>query len=142
MWNEAGTFLDFSIAPAYWHTNWFRALCMLAFVAMLWTDYRLRVRVLEERQAILERHQAEIGALNERLMKAQEEERIRIAGELHDGVLQKITSLSLELATATLELTKRSKIHRFSPRINEVAVLSFGSNYFPSSSLGLAVREL
>jgi len=39
---------------------------------MLWTVYRLRVRVLEEPQAILEhhqavldRHQAEIGALNE-----------------------------------------------------------------------------
>jgi len=116
VWNEAGTFLDFSIAPAYWQTNWFRALCVLAFAAMLWTVYRLRVRVLEKRQAILERHQAvlerhqtEIGALNERLMKAQEEERIRIAGELHDGVLQKITSLALELATATIELPADSE---------------------------------
>src|SRR5208283_150113 len=23
VWNEAGTFLDFSIAPAYWQTTWF-----------------------------------------------------------------------------------------------------------------------
>jgi len=116
VWNEVGDTLDFSIAPAYWQTNWFRALCVLAFAAMLWTVYRLRVRVLEERQAILERHQAvlerhqtEMGALNERLMKAQEEERIRIAGELHDGVLQKITSLALELATATIELPADSE---------------------------------
>ena len=43
---------------------------------------------------MLEQHQGEIGALNERLMNAQEEERMRIAGELHDGVLQKITSIS------------------------------------------------
>ena len=116
VWNEAGTFLDFSIAPAYWQTNWFRTLCVLAFVAILWAAHRLRVRVLEDRQAtlerhqaVLERHQAEIGALNERLMKAQEEERIRIAGELHDGVLQQLTSLALQLGTATLALPTDSE---------------------------------
>ena len=42
-------------------------------------------------------------------MKAQEEERIRIAGELHDGVLQQITSLAIELATATLALPPDSE---------------------------------
>ena len=123
VWNEAGTFLDFSIAPTYWQTNWFRTLCVAVFVAILWAAHRLRVRALERRQALLEgnqallernqqlleRHQSEIGALNERLMKAQEEERVRIAGELHDGVLQKITSLALELATATIELPADSE---------------------------------
>ena len=114
VWNEVGDTLVFSIAPAYYQTNWFRTLCVAAFAAILWAVYRLRVGVLEERQAILERHQAvleqhqgEIGALNERLMNAQEEERMRIAGELHDGVLQKITSLALQLGTATLALPAR-----------------------------------
>jgi len=116
VWNEEGTFLDFSIAPAYWQTNWFRALCVVAFAAILWAIYRLRVGVLEERQALLERqqvlsaqHEGEISALNERLMKAQEEERIRIAGELHDGVLQQLTSLALQLGTATLALPPDSE---------------------------------
>ena len=109
VWNEQGDALEFSIAPAYWQTNWFRTLCVAAFLAMIWTVYQLRVRTLHQRQALLERHEGEISALNERLMKAQEEERIRIAGELHDGVLQKITSLALELATATLELPADSE---------------------------------
>ena len=116
VWNEEGAFLDFAIAPAYWQTNWFRALCVAAFMVLMWTVYRLRVRVLEERQgileqhqAVLERHQDEIGALNERLMKAQEEERIRIAGELHDGVLQKITSIALKLGTASFDLPPDSE---------------------------------
>ena len=109
VWNEEGVSIRIRVLPPWWNTWWFRALCVLAFLAMLWTVYRLRVGVLEDRQAILERHQAEISALNERLMKAQEEERIRIAGELHDGVLQKITSLALELATATIELPSDSE---------------------------------
>ena len=109
VWNEAGTFLDFSVAPLYWQTNWFRTLCVLAFAAIIWAAHRIRVRVLEERQAILERHQSEIDALNQRLMKAQEEERIRIAGELHDGVLQQLSALALELATATIELPSDSQ---------------------------------
>ena len=109
VWNDGGTFLDFSIAPAYYQTNWFRVLCVLVFLAILWAAHRLRVRVLEERQALLERHEGEISALNERLMKAQEEERIRIAGELHDGVLQRITSLTLRLGTATFALPADSE---------------------------------
>ena len=109
VWNEQGDTLVFSIAPAYWQTNWFRALCVLAFVAMLWIVHQLRVRTLHQRQALLERHEGEISALNERLMKAQEEERMRIAGELHDGVLQRITTLSLRLGTVTLELPPDSE---------------------------------
>ncbi len=79
---------------------------------MLWTVYHLRVRALERRQALLEgnqvllrqnqalleQHQVEIRALNEQLINGQEAERIRISGDLHDGVLQQITSLTLRLA--------------------------------------------
>jgi len=97
VWNEEGASLDFAIDPAYYQTNWFRALCVLTFVAMLWTVYQLRVRVLKRRHALLEQHQSEIRALNEQMIKAQEAERMRISGELHDGVLQQITSLALRL---------------------------------------------
>ena len=119
MWNEQGASLDFVIAPAYYQTNWFRALCVLTFLAILSSAYQLRVRALKRRQALLEQnqtlleqhqvllerdkellehHQTEIRALNEQMIQAQEAERIRIAGELHDGVLQQITSLTLRLA--------------------------------------------
>ncbi len=104
VWNEQGAFLDFTVLPAYYQTNWFRALCVLTFLAMLWTIYHLRVRALHRRQALLVQHQeslerlqTEIRALNEQMIKTQEAERMRIAGELHDGVLQQITSLTLRL---------------------------------------------
>ena len=90
VWNEQGASLDFTISPAYYQTSWFRALCVLTFVAMIWAGYQFRVRGIEQRQA-------EVRALNEQLIKAQEAERMRIAGDLHDGVLQQITSLVLRL---------------------------------------------
>jgi len=50
VWNEAGTFLDFSIAPTYYQTNWFRALCVAAFLALLWAAYQVRVRQLRRQE--------------------------------------------------------------------------------------------
>ncbi len=83
VWNEAGTFLDFSIAPAYWQTNWFRAACVAAFLALLWVLYQLRLRQLaREFNAGLE---------------ARVNERTRIARELHDSLLQGVQGLMFRL---------------------------------------------
>jgi signal transduction histidine kinase/ligand-binding sensor domain-containing protein len=116
VWNEEGATLEFSIAPAYYQTNWFRALCGLAFVGMFWIVYHLRVNalkrrhaVLEQQQALLERHQTEVRALNEQMIKAQEAERMRISGELHDGVLQQITSLTLRLGKVRNQVSPDSE---------------------------------
>jgi len=109
VWNEQGAELDFSIAPAYWQANWFRALCLAAFISMLWAIYQLRVRAFERRQAILVKHQSEIRALNEQMIETQEAERIRIAGDLHDGVLQQITSVTLKLAKVRRQVPPNSE---------------------------------
>jgi len=44
VWNEAGDTLEFSIAPAYYQTNWFRAACVAGFLILLWLGYQLRLR--------------------------------------------------------------------------------------------------
>jgi signal transduction histidine kinase/ligand-binding sensor domain-containing protein len=93
VWSDSAAQLDFFISPAYYQTIGFRALTAAAFAALLWAAYRVRVRSVE-------RHAADLNAFNERLMKAQEQERTRIAGELHDSVMQQITALSLVLGTA------------------------------------------
>jgi signal transduction histidine kinase/ligand-binding sensor domain-containing protein len=74
VWNEAGTSLDFSVAPAYYQTNWFRLSCVVAFLALLWGLYQLRLQqIAREFNAGLE---------------ARVTERTRIARELHDSLLQ------------------------------------------------------
>jgi len=47
LWNEAGTSLDFSVAPAYYQTYWFRLLCFAAFIGLLWALHRWRVHQLK-----------------------------------------------------------------------------------------------
>jgi PAS domain S-box-containing protein len=50
VWNEQGATVDFAIAPAYWQTNWFGALCVLAFLALVYGVYRFRVRQLRRQE--------------------------------------------------------------------------------------------
>jgi signal transduction histidine kinase/ligand-binding sensor domain-containing protein len=60
VWNEAGTFLDFSIAPAYYQTTWFRVTGVAALAALLWTLYKLRVHSIQQ-------HSAQLALMNAKL---------------------------------------------------------------------------
>lgn len=95
VWNETGASLDFSIAPAYYQTTWFRALYVAAFVAMLWALYELRLRALQR--------QFNLG-LAERL-----KERTRIARELHDTLLQNLHGLLFRFQAARNMLPRRTE---------------------------------
>jgi len=50
VWNEVGASLGFSILPAYYQTNWFRALWAAAFLALLWAVYQVRIRQLRSEE--------------------------------------------------------------------------------------------
>jgi signal transduction histidine kinase/ligand-binding sensor domain-containing protein len=109
VWNEAGTFLDFSIAPAYYQTNWFLALCAAGFLALLWGIYRLRIQQLQ--------HQFAIG------LEARVNERTRIARDLHDTLLQSFHGLILRFQAATNLLPERpvEAKQRFENAIDQAA---------------------
>jgi len=50
VWNDSAAKLDFSVAPAYYQTNWFRTLCAASFLALLWALYRLRMQQLRRQE--------------------------------------------------------------------------------------------
>jgi signal transduction histidine kinase/ligand-binding sensor domain-containing protein len=102
VWNQAGASVDFSVAPAYYQTTWFKACSIATVIALVWAGHRVRLRIVEK-------HEREISALNERLMKAQEQERIRIAGELHDGVMQDMLSVTMMLGSAKRRMPDNSE---------------------------------
>ena len=93
VWNDSAAKLDFSVAPAYYQTNWFRALCAAIFFALLWAAYQFRVRQLQ--------HQFDL------TLEARVSERTRIARELHDTLLQSFHGLLLRFQTVSQLLPDR-----------------------------------
>ncbi|CAN5423054.1 sensor histidine kinase [soil metagenome] len=87
VWNTEGASLPFEIEPQFWQTWWFRTLCGMLVLVLLWLLYRARLRQIGNRirARIEERHT----------------ERERIARELHDTLLQSITGLILQFHTAS-----------------------------------------
>jgi len=123
MWDRAGISFPVSQKPYLYETGWFRLVFATVCILALTAAYRLRLRQMHARQKLLEQHHNEITALNDCLMKAQEEERARIAGELHDGVLQQITSLSLMLGTFKRQPdseAKKAEIGEFQKKLIQV----------------------
>jgi signal transduction histidine kinase len=93
VWNEQGDSLEFSIAPAYYQTNWFRALCAAALFTMVWATYQFRARQLHREFALT--LEARIG------------ERTSLARELHDTLLQSFHGLMLRFAVVSQLLPER-----------------------------------
>ncbi len=94
VWDDSPATLDFAVTPAYYQTNWFRALCVVFFVALLWAVYWWRVRQLH--------HQFEM------TVDARVGERTRIARELHDTLLQSFHGLLLRFQTVSQLLPDRA----------------------------------
>jgi ligand-binding sensor domain-containing protein/signal transduction histidine kinase len=93
VWNPQEAALQFSVAPAWFQTIWFRALCVVAFFGLLWGLYWMRLRQM--------RHQFNVS------LEARVNERTRIARELHDTLLQSFNALLLRLQTAADLLSTR-----------------------------------
>ena len=72
--------------PAYYQTNWFRALCALLLLLLAWAGYQLRIRRLHRQF--------------EMTLDARVAERTRIARDLHDTLLQSFHGLLLRFQTA------------------------------------------
>jgi signal transduction histidine kinase/ligand-binding sensor domain-containing protein len=81
VWNDSGATLDFKVAAAWFQTIWFRSLCIVVGVLLIWAIYRLRVRRIA-------------GAMKTRFDERLAE-RTRIARDLHDTFLQTIQGSKL-----------------------------------------------
>jgi signal transduction histidine kinase/ligand-binding sensor domain-containing protein len=112
VWNEPGLALGITILPPWWGTFWFRLLCIVATLSILWTLYLIRLRQMA----------AEIRArIEERLG-----ERERIARELHDTLLQGVQGLILRFQAVAERIPAaepaRQMIEKALDRADEVLV--------------------
>jgi ligand-binding sensor domain-containing protein/signal transduction histidine kinase len=93
VWNETGASLNFSVAPAYYQTDLFRLLSVLAMLTVLAAVVHLRSRQVARQ-------------INMR-MEERVNERTRIARDLHDTLLQSFHGVLLRFQAVTYLLPGR-----------------------------------
>jgi signal transduction histidine kinase len=98
IWNEAGTFLDFSIAPAYYQTTWFRLSSTAALAILLWMLYKLRVRGIQQRSEQLAVINAKLEAQIAERKQAEEALRQARAELAHANRVSSMGELTASLA--------------------------------------------
>ena len=137
VWNEQGDVLDFSIAPAFYQTNWFRGLFVAAVLALLLAAYQLRVWQLH--------HEFD------RTLETRVGERTRIARELHDTLLQSFHGILLHLQTVSNGLPGGPSKQKLDGVIDQAAqaivegrdaVQGLRASTLESNDLALAIRTL
>jgi signal transduction histidine kinase/ligand-binding sensor domain-containing protein len=83
VWNETGTSIKVIIAPPWWMTWWFRGLAVMLVISSI---LMIRHRKLSQIQREMHRQEE----FTKELINTQEAERKRIAGELHDSLVQNL----------------------------------------------------
>jgi ligand-binding sensor domain-containing protein len=107
LWNDVGATIYFAIKPAYYQTVWFRLLCVVVAMGILWVLYFFRLKQVT----------AQIqGRLGARL-----EERERIARELHDTLLQGFQGLMLRFQAVMKTLPAHEPAHQMMEKVLDQA---------------------
>jgi len=93
VWSDQEASVRFVLQPHFYQTNWFRALCAVGMLMLLWGTYQFRVRQLA--------HQFNM------TIEARVAERTRIARDLHDTLLQSFQALLLRFQAVIYMLPER-----------------------------------
>lgn len=83
VWNTEGASVRLTVYPPFWRMWWFLSLAAISVAALIYF-------VLQRRFLKIERERAAQTAFAQNLIAAQERERKRIAGEIHDGLGQNL----------------------------------------------------
>jgi ligand-binding sensor domain-containing protein len=98
VWNTEGARMQFTIAPTWYQTEWFRLLWIISACLLLILTYRVRVRSISKAMSV---------RFDERL-----DERTRMARELHDTFLQTVQGSKIVADDALASGTDEERMRR------------------------------
>jgi len=109
VWNQSGARLTIFVQPHFYESRWFRILAASLALGLFALAWHMRAIKFSKRQALQR-------AFAREMIKSQETERARIAGELHDGLGQR-----LALIKNMALLLNRSDSLRGHIQLNDIA---------------------
>jgi signal transduction histidine kinase len=83
VWNTTGAVLGVMVVPPWWQAWWFRGLALTTLGGLVFGAYELRIHQHKKARGAQE-------ILARRLIESQEQERKRVAAELHDSLGQSL----------------------------------------------------
>lgn len=135
VWNETGAVIKVTVKPHFYRTWWFFSLVALGLVGIAVAIYRYRVTQLK-------REREQQFAFTRQLIAKQEDERKRIAGELHDSLGQRLIIIkNLALMHLAADAKKDGNIKDLSDEtsaaIAEVKEISYNLRPYQLDRIGM-----
>lgn len=118
-WNSQFASLGILVAPPFWQTTWFYTLLFILFVSTGPAAYYARVNKLKTENERQKR-------FTEQLIDSQEQERRRIASELHDGLGQQILVMKNRAELAKQQVKNPKELKNQLQEIMQSAVRAIG----------------
>lgn len=103
IWNNVGDSFEIIVPSPFWQTSWFYTLVFISLTMGGFSFYYSRTQRLKKENERQKR-------FTEQLIDSQEQERRRIASELHDGLGQQILVIKNRVQLAKLEATNNKGI--------------------------------
>jgi signal transduction histidine kinase len=138
IWNTRGASISLYIQPRFYQRWWVQALFVIALIGAAFGAYRVRAERLEKAHKAQEE-------FSRQLLSSQEEERQRIAAELHDSLGQSLLIIKNRVALANREIDVKDKVveqlgeltHSTTAAINECREIAYNLRPYQISRFGL-----
>ncbi|MBV6477878.1 MAG: hypothetical protein HGGPFJEG_00623 [Ignavibacteria bacterium] len=114
VWNEEGTSILLKITPPWWLSLWFKSCAAVFFLSILGFSVKKRIDKIKREKKLQE-------DFTKQLIESQENERKRVAAELHDSLGQDLLIIKNK---ALISLKKTNDLEKFKQQMKEISDLT------------------